>query len=249
MSTVTHVILQEKDEEIEKKLDWSYIEWAENENEVEPESESAGVCSVQTQTDSELGVPDRADRETQTSSPIIMHIDLTRKHSRLRHLSLADGDALVTPYFQFDRQAPGRISTSPTLRRMRSTRRPQSESMDAAAAAATMGTTQEEPSSGTSAGSFSSSVSSPPLSPVPRVVSPLALSPLPDGRRSPVLQHISSSGKQRTKSHRSRTFDHGQTSPPRTERHSERHSERLSLSQGFVFPERSESQEELSHNR
>uniref|UniRef100_A0A3B5AIK5 Uncharacterized protein n=1 Tax=Stegastes partitus TaxID=144197 RepID=A0A3B5AIK5_9TELE len=62
----------------------------------------------------------------------------------LRHLSLVDGESLVPPFFQFDRQAPGRISTSPTLRRMRSTRRPLGDSRDPSR----MGSTQEEPSSG-----------------------------------------------------------------------------------------------------
>ncbi|KAJ0028979.1 hypothetical protein NQD34_003976 [Periophthalmus magnuspinnatus] len=217
MSTMTHVILQEKDGDIEKKLDWSYIEWAENE--VEP----TGVCSAQTQTDWDL--PDRTDRETQTSSPIIMHIDLTRTHSRLRHLSLADSDALAAPYFQFDRQAPGRISTSPTLRRMRSTRRPQSEPRDPVI----MGPTQEEPSSVVAPPPMS------PQSPVHRVISPLAVSPLPDGNHCQVQQHISSSGRQRTQSHRSKTFDNGVTSPRQ-----DCHSNHLSL-KDFVFSDGSES--------
>lgn len=220
---MTPVILQEKDEDVEKKLDWSYIEWAEN------EVEATGVSHAQTQTEAP---PDRTDRETQTSSPLIMHIDLTRTHSRPRHLSLVDGDGLSAPYFQFDRQAPGRISTSPTLRRMRSTRRPQSESRDPAV----MGTTQEEPSAAVTAAPIS------PLSPVARVISPLALA---DGEHAQVQQHISSSGRQRTKSHRSKTFDNGMTSPRQ-----DGHSNHFSLSKDFVFPESSEVKEkEPSHNR
>lgn len=218
---MTPVILQEKDEDVEKKLDWSYIEWSENEVET-------GVSHAQTQTES----PHCSDRETQTSSPIIMHIDLTRTHSRPRHLSLVDSDGLPAPYFQFDRQAPGRISTSPTLRRMRSTRRPQSESREPAV----MGTTQEEPSSSATPAPAS------PLSPVTRVISPLAL---PDGEHCQVQQHISSSGRQRTQSHRSKTFDNGLTSPRQ-----QCHSNHLSLAKDFVFPDSSEAKEkEPAHNR
>lgn len=188
MSTLKHVILQEKDEDIEKKLDWSYIEWSEN------EVVGAGVVDAQTQTDSWQV----EHKESQTSSPVIMHIDLKRTHSKLRHLSLVDADSLVPPSFQFDRQAPGRISTSPTLRRMRSTRRPLGDSRDPAR----MGSTQEEPSSTSSPMS--------PLSPAHRVKSPLAPSPLSDGE---ICHEIcSSSGRQRTRSHRSKTFDNGVTS-------------------------------------
>lgn len=220
MTTMTPVILQDKDsEEVEKKkLDWSYIEWGEN------EVEAAGVSHAETQTDSP---PERADRETQTSSPVIMHIDLARNHSsRPRQLSLVDGEGgLNAPYFQFDRQAPGRISTSPTLRRMRSTRRPQSESRDPAV--------MEEPSA---------VVTSPPLSPVTRVISPLALA---DGEHGQIQQHISASGRQRTKSCRSKTFDNGLTSPRQ-----ESNGTHLHHSKDFVFPESSELKEkEPSHQR
>ncbi|XP_054475499.1 pleckstrin homology domain-containing family G member 7 [Anoplopoma fimbria] len=45
MSSLKHVILQEKDQGVEKKLDWSYIEWAEN------EVVTTGVANAQTQTD------------------------------------------------------------------------------------------------------------------------------------------------------------------------------------------------------
>ncbi|XP_041652022.1 pleckstrin homology domain-containing family G member 7 [Cheilinus undulatus] len=190
MSALKHVILQEKDQDVEKKLDWSYIEWAEN------EVVTTGVANAQTQTE---WVQTFEHKESQTSSPVIMHIDLTRTHSKLRHSSLVDPDGLVAPLFQFDRQAPGRISTSPTLRRMRSTRRPLSDTWDPVR----VGSTRQEFSSG--------SLSSPmnPLSPGHKVRSPLAASPLSDGE---ICQTNSSSGRQRTRSHRSKTFDNCITS-------------------------------------
>ncbi|XP_028264597.1 pleckstrin homology domain-containing family G member 7 [Parambassis ranga] len=186
MSTLKHVILQDKEQENEKTLGWSFIKWAEN------EVVTTGVVDAQTQTD--MGPIEH--KESQTSNPVMMHIDLTRTHSKLRHLSLADADSLVPPLFQFDRQAPGRISTSPTLRRMRSTRRPLLDT-------GRMGSTQEEPSSGTTPSPIS------PLSPVHRVKSPLAAGALSDGDDH---QPVSSSRRQRTKSHRSKTFDNGITS-------------------------------------
>lgn len=184
MSSLKDIILQSKDQGDEKRLDWSYIEWAEN------EVVTAGVANAQTQTDSGTF----AHKECQTSNPVIMHIDLTRTHSKLRHLSLVDPDS-----FQFDRQAPGRISTSPTLRRMRSTRRSVTDSVR-------MRSTQEEPSSEGTASSGS------PFSPAHRVRSPLAASPPPDARGPP---SFSSSDRQRTRSHRSNTLDNGVTPPGR----------------------------------
>ncbi|XP_028813657.1 pleckstrin homology domain-containing family G member 7 isoform X2 [Denticeps clupeoides] len=65
-------------------------------------------CCAETQTDP----GGREDRETQTCNPFLMRMD-----SRLVH-----GPGREVELFQFDRQAPARISTSPTLRRMRSTR-------------------------------------------------------------------------------------------------------------------------------
>ncbi|XP_023262429.1 pleckstrin homology domain-containing family G member 7 isoform X1 [Seriola lalandi dorsalis] len=192
MSTLKHVILHDKDQDVEKKLDWSYIEWAEN------EVITTGVANAQTQTD--WGPFEH--KESQTSNPVIMHIDLTRTHSKLRHSSLVDTDGLVAPLFQFDRQAPARISTSPTLRRMRSTRRPLIDSRDPLR----MGSTQEEPSSAGTPPPIR------PLSPVHRVKSPLAASPLSDGEICHDHQPISSSGRQRTRSYRSKTFDSGITS-------------------------------------
>ncbi|KAM7002712.1 pleckstrin homology domain-containing family G member 7 [Tautogolabrus adspersus] len=184
MSALKHVILQDKDQDVEKKLDWSYIEWAEN------EVVTTGVANAQTQTDEGQTFE---HKETQTSNPVIMHIDLTRTHSKLRHSSLVD------PFFQFDRQAPGRISTSPTLRRMRSTRRPLTDTWDPVR----MGSTREESSSGSSPSPIS------PLAPVHKVRSPLAASPLSDGE---IHQTNSTSGRQRIRSQRSKTFDNCITS-------------------------------------
>lgn len=183
MSTLKHVILQDKGQDIERKLDWSYIEWAEN------EVVTTGVANAETQTD---WAPFQ-HKETQTSNPVIMHINVTRTNSKLRHSSLVDTDGLVAPLFQFDRQAPGRISTSPTLRRMRSTRHSLIDSQDSVR----IGSTQEEPSP----------IS--PLSSVHRVKSPLAASPLSDGEICHNHQPTSLSGRQRTMSHRSKTSDQG----------------------------------------
>lgn len=190
MSSLKHVILQDKDTDNEKKLDWSYIEWAEN------EVVTTGVADAETQTDS----PSFEHKESQTSNPVIMHIDLKRTHSKMRHLSLVNPDNSAPPFFQFDRQAPGRISTSPTLRRMRSTRRPQIDFREPHR----MGSTQEEQSSASTGSPIS------PLSPGHRVDSPLAASPLSDGEAN--HQPVSSSGQQRSRSHRSKTFDNSITS-------------------------------------
>ncbi|KAJ4938086.1 hypothetical protein JOQ06_002712 [Pogonophryne albipinna] len=220
MSTLQHVILQDKDQDVEKKLDWSYIEW------VEKEVVTTGVANAETQTD--CGTLEH--KECQTSSPIIMHIDLSRTHSKLRHSSLVDNDGLVAPLFQFDRQAPARISTSPTLRRMRSTRRPILP--DFRDPVMMMGSTQEETSPTT------------PLSPVHRVKSPLAASPLSDGEICPDPQPISSSGRQRTRSHRSKTFDNGITCKIQ-----ECRSAHPTVMQDFRFPESGAQEKELCHTR
>ncbi len=212
MSTLKHVILQEKDQDNERKLDWSYIEWVEN------EVVTTGVANAQTQTDQWPF----EHKECQTSNPVIMHIDLTRTHSKLRHSALVDTDGLGPPFFQFDRQAPGRISTSPTLRRMRSTRRSVMDTWDAVR----MGSTQEEPSSE----STSSSIS--PQSPSHRVKSPLAASPLSDGENSQDYQPISSSGRQRTRFFRSKTLDNGVAS-----KRQESRSALPALSKKFGFPD------------
>ncbi|XP_071772791.2 pleckstrin homology domain-containing family G member 7 isoform X1 [Centroberyx gerrardi] len=217
MSTLKQVILKDKDQDVEKNLDWSYIEWLENED------VTTGVANAQTQTD--CGPSE--NKQTQTSNPVIMHIDLARTHSKLRHTSLVDADSLVAPLFQFDRQAPGRISTSPTLRRMRSTRRPhQMDSRDPVR----MESTQEEP------------CPVGPLSPGHRLKSPLAASPLSDGEIYRDKQPNSSSGQQRTRSYRSKTFDNGVTCV-RQEPQSAHHT----VSKDFEFPD-SEVKEHC-HNR
>lgn len=183
MTTLKHVILQDKDQDKERKLDWTYIEWAEN------EVVTTGLVDAQTQTDSWPF----EHKEIQTCNPVLMHIDLSRTHSKLRHSSLVDIDGLAAPFFQFDRQAPGRISTSPTLRRMRSTRRSVMSSRDPGM----MESTQEEPSSPSATSPKS------PLSPTHRVTSPLAANPVIDDEASQNHQP----GSQRIISHRSTTFD------------------------------------------
>ncbi|XP_034032683.1 pleckstrin homology domain-containing family G member 7 [Thalassophryne amazonica] len=183
MSTLKQVILQDKDQAIEKDLGWSYFEWIENDV-------TTGVANAQTQTDERSW----EHKECQTSNPVIMHINLPRTHSKPRHLSLVDTDGLVTPLFQFDRQAPGRISTSPTLRRMRSTRRSQVDP-------GRMGSTREEPPTG---------VTPSPLSPstlLHRLKSPLAEKTVSDGELIHSHQPSSSLEPQRTRSRRSKTFD------------------------------------------
>ncbi|XP_059190376.1 pleckstrin homology domain-containing family G member 7 [Centropristis striata] len=225
MSTLKHVILQDKDQDDEKKLDWSYIEWVENEVVT-----ATSVANAQTQTD--WGPVQH--KECQTSSPIIMHIDLTRTHSKLRHPSLVDADGLVAPLFQFDRQAPARISTSPTLRRMRSTRRPLMDTRDPVM----MGSTREEPSSESTPPPIS------PQSPAHRVMSPLAASPLSDGEICHDHQPISSSGRQRTRSYRSKTFDNGITSMRQ-----ECRSAHPTLIKDFGFPDSGIKEKEHCHAR
>ncbi|KAM4573333.1 pleckstrin homology domain-containing family G member 7 isoform 2-T3 [Odontesthes bonariensis] len=153
------------------------------------------VADAQTQTD----VRPSEHKESQTSNPVIMHIDLKRTHSRLTDVSAVDTDSHVAPFFQFDRQAPGRISTSPTLRRMRSTRRPVLDSRDPGR----MEGTQEEPSSASTTSTMS------PLSPFHRVKSPLAACTLSDEEVSHSVQPVSSSGQQSTRSHRSKTLVNG----------------------------------------
>lgn len=187
MSTLKHVILQDKDQDNEKILDWSYIKWTEN------EVVTTGVADAETQTDS----ASFEHKESQTSNPVIMHIDLKRTHSKLKHLSLMDPENTAAPFFQFDRQAPGRISTSPTLRRMRSTRRPQMDFREPSR----MESTQEEPSSASTGSPIS------PLSPAHRVKSPLAASNPSDGDTYPHHEPLSSSGRHQSSSHTSNSFD------------------------------------------
>ncbi|KAK9516862.1 hypothetical protein VZT92_024771 [Zoarces viviparus] len=213
MSSLQDVILQDQD--VENKLGWSYIQWVEN------EVVATGVANAQTQTD----WGPFQHKECQTSSPVIMHIDLTRTNSKLRHSPLGHTDGLVAPFIQFDRQAPARISTSPTLRRMRSTRRPQMDPV-------MMESTQEEPSPMN------------PLSPVHRVKSPLAASPLSDGESCHDHQLISSSGRQRTRSNRSKTFENGIASTRQ-----ECQSAHPTLIKDFGFPDSGVQEIERCHSR
>ncbi|XP_041694013.1 pleckstrin homology domain-containing family G member 7 isoform X1 [Coregonus clupeaformis] len=225
MSTLKQVIVRENGQDKEKSLDWSYIEWLENEN-----KEVTGVTNVETQTVSKP----TEDKETQTRNPFIMHIDLARTHSKLKHASLVEADGLLT---QFDRQAPARISTSPTLRRMRSTRRPQVDFRDPVR----MDSTQEESGTEDTPSRLS------PLSPVQRHKSPLAASPLPD--RENHLDNLpnSSAGWGKSRSHRSKTFDNGITC---TRQGSLGARSVQSVSKDFEFPDDSDDQDkEACHNR
>ncbi|KAJ8245402.1 hypothetical protein GJAV_G00270360 [Gymnothorax javanicus] len=97
-----------------------FVEWDRTERK-ERDSSSVGKCSAQTQT-----TPLTEDKQTQTGHPVIMRIDLLpRTPSKLRSGVLLETEGVLASRFQFDRHAPGRISTSPTLRRMRtSPRRP-----------------------------------------------------------------------------------------------------------------------------
>lgn len=168
--------IKENGKDLEKTLDWSYIEWRED--------ESAKWTNAETQTEPETF----EDKQTQTSHTFIMRLDLDRTHSRLRYGSLKEFGNMPTPLFQFDRQAPGRISTSPTLRRMRSTRHsPQEDSS----------TSETSPRS--------------PLSPFCRLKSPLAASvSLPAvGLVQSVCHPESSAIRGKPRPLRSKTLDNG----------------------------------------
>ncbi|CAG03428.1 unnamed protein product [Tetraodon nigroviridis] len=142
--------------------------------------------------------------------------------SKLRHSSLVDTDGLVAPLLHFDRQAPGRISTSPTLRRMRSTRRPLTDTWD--------------PENGRSPLS--------PLSPVHRVKSPLAANTVPDEETFHNHQPISSCGQQRLRSNRSKTLDNIVAS-----KRPECHSALPTHHKHFIFPESEVQDQEHLSNR
>lgn len=149
MTDVNHEHIKENGKHVGKTLDWTYIEWHNDDM-------AKKKADVHTQTSLEPGV----DKETQTSNLFLMRIELSRTPSRLRCGSLGKVEAMPTPLFQFDRQAPARISTSPTLRRMRSTRLTCRD-------AGTIGSTQEEPGVSESPSPRS------PLSPAHRQKSPL----------------------------------------------------------------------------
>lgn len=165
---------------MEKSFDWGYIEWQEDE--------------TVKWTDAESQTTEKTfeDKQTQTSHPFIMRTDLGRTHSRLRHGSLKGFDDIPTPLFQFDRQAPGRISTSPTLRRMRSTRR-----MDSSSPQEDFGPSETSPRT--------------PLSPFYRSKSPLAATvSLPtEGLVQQVYDQESSGIRGKARSLRSKTLDNG----------------------------------------
>ncbi|XP_063052482.1 pleckstrin homology domain-containing family G member 7 isoform X2 [Engraulis encrasicolus] len=174
-------IIKENGKDVnEKTFDWSYIEWRED--------ESPKWTSAETQTEPGTFV----DQQTQTSHPFILRMDLDRTHSRLRHSSLKDYSNMPTPLFQFDRQAPARISTSPTLRRMRSTRR-----MDIS------GPLED-------CGPYDMLVRSP-LSPLNRQKSPLAASiSLPtEGQEQQVCHPYPLANRGKPRSLRSKTLDNG----------------------------------------
>ncbi|XP_016888457.1 pleckstrin homology domain-containing family G member 7 [Cynoglossus semilaevis] len=217
MSTLKHVYLQDKHGDVEKKQDWDYIEWAEN------EVLNTRMVDAQTQTDSRSV----EHKESQTSNLVVMRIDLTRTHSKLRHLSLLDDDNLVAPAFQFNRQAPGRISTSPTLRRMRSTR------CSLVEPPGSLRISKQEDFSSACSPSTKSTVY-----PVRRVKSPLAANALSDGELYSDRQPHSSCGRQRT---RSKTIENGVTSPKK-----ECQSAHPVLTKEFQFAD--ESVEEKDHS-
>ncbi|KAG7454590.1 hypothetical protein MATL_G00261370 [Megalops atlanticus] len=183
-------IICENGQNFDENLEWSYIQWQVQED------GSTGVCSAQTQT---ATVPTE-DKETQTSHPVIMRIDLARTPSKLKNASFVESDGILTPLFQFDRQAPGRISTSPTLRRMRkSTRRPQMDFRDPT----NIDNRQED------LGASETPSPESPLSPARRLRSPLAASPLSDGDFHRGCQAESSSIRDKSRSSRSNTLDNG----------------------------------------
>ncbi|XP_064174670.1 pleckstrin homology domain-containing family G member 7 isoform X1 [Anguilla rostrata] len=174
----------------EETLEWSYIEWKEQ------VGSSMGLCSVQTQTTAPL----TEDKETQTSRPQIMLIDLPRTPSKLKSAGLLEADGFLTPLFQFNRHALGRISTSPTLRRMRtSTRRPRVDFTDPTSA------------DGGQVGSVSGEAQFPEglLSPGWRTKSPLAASPLSDAEPDRVSPSGSNADKEEDRSSHPNSVDNG----------------------------------------
>ncbi|XP_076840936.1 pleckstrin homology domain-containing family G member 7 [Brachyhypopomus gauderio] len=195
MTELNHVYTNEKDPS--KSLRWKYIEWH--------EEDEAKRTDAHTQTKCETTV----DKETQTSSPVIVRSDLARTPSRLRYGALLETDGMTKPLFQFDRQAPARISTSPTLRRMRSMRTSFREMGKIDSTREDTGT-RETPSP------------HPPSSPTHRQKSPLATAPpQSDGVDQTDSQSDSPVSRAKTRSHRSRTVSSSsicrrQESPDRT---------------------------------
>ncbi|XP_072551238.1 pleckstrin homology domain-containing family G member 7 isoform X2 [Salminus brasiliensis] len=185
MTEVNHAYISENGKDVGKTLDWNYIEWHQDDD-------MATRADAETQT-----VPHGTaeDKETQTSNPLIMRIDLERTPSRLRYGSVKETDSVPTALFQFDRQAPARISTSPTLRRMRSTRLPSRE-------VGKMDSTQEE------LGICETSSPRSPLSPVYRQKSPLAATPAQTNGEGDQDGHSDTPvPRGKVRSHRSKTID------------------------------------------
>lgn len=112
MTELNYAFINENGKEVDKTLDWNYINW----------HEMKTVKGTDAQTQTQTQCVQSEDKDTQTTSPFIMRINLERTPSRLRYVSLTESDSMPQHLFQFNRQAPARISTSPTLRRMRSTR-------------------------------------------------------------------------------------------------------------------------------
>ncbi|XP_043072602.1 pleckstrin homology domain-containing family G member 7 isoform X2 [Puntigrus tetrazona] len=175
MTELNYAFISENGKEVDKTLDWSYIDWH--------EKKTVRGTDAQTQTQ----CVQSEDKDTQTANPFIMRIDLGRTPSRLRYGSLTESDGMPPHLFQFDRQAPARISTSPTLRRMRSTR-----------------ISYRDPSKSDGPLGEESATPTSPLSPLFRQKSPLAAQS--DGENG----NFESSVIHGTiRSHRSKTLDNG----------------------------------------
>lgn len=175
MTELNYAFISENGKEVDKTLDWSCIDWHARKTVKGTDAQTQTQC-VQSK-----------DKDTQTASPFIMRIDLGRTSSRLKYGSLTESDGIPAHLFQFDRQAPARISTSPTLRRMRSTR-----------------ISYREPSKLDGPLGEESPTPTSPVSPLFRLKSPLAVQlDGESGNFESSLIH----GKMR--SHRSKTLDNG----------------------------------------
>lgn len=175
MTELNYAFISENGKEVDKTLDWSCIDWHARKTVKGTDAQTQTQC-VQSE-----------DKDTQTASPFIMRIDLGRTSSRLRYGSLTESDGIPAQLFQFDRQAPARISTSPTLRRMRSTR-----------------ISYREPSKLDGPLGEESPTPTSPISPLFRLKSPLAVQL--DGESGNFESSVIH-GKMR--SHRSKTLDNG----------------------------------------
>ncbi|XP_059421117.1 pleckstrin homology domain-containing family G member 7-like [Carassius carassius] len=177
MTELNYAFISENGKEVDKTLDWNYIDW----------HEMKTVKGTDAQTQTKTQCVQSEDKDTQTTSPFIMRIDLERTPSRLRYGFLTESDSMPQPLFQFNRQAPARISTSPTLRRMRSMR---ISYRDPSKLDGPLGEESPTPAS--------------PLSPLFRQKSPLAVQL--DGENG---NFESSVIRGRVRSHRSKTIDNG----------------------------------------